>query len=94
MAIDKLEEKIAEVIEKMGLKKLPLLPDRHTMHLMAKAAVTVYEATVGNEFLEGFHCGLQRKTRSWSGFCGIGFDQVRFATIRRRTVFVWQKDVW
>lgn len=32
----------------MGIKKLPLLPDRHTMHMMAKAAVTVYEAAVEN----------------------------------------------
>lgn len=50
--IDKLEEKIedaiAEVIVKMGSKKLPLLPDRRTMHLMAKAAVTVYEAAIEN----------------------------------------------
>lgn len=52
-AIEKLEEKIeeaiAEVIVKMGLKKLPLLPDHRTMHLMAKAAVTVYEAAVENQ---------------------------------------------
>jgi len=34
---------------KMGLKKLPLLPARHTMHLMAKAGVTVYEAAVKNQ---------------------------------------------
>jgi len=31
----------------MGLKKLPLLPYRRTMHLMAKAVVTVYESAVG-----------------------------------------------
>jgi len=37
----KIEEAIAEIIVKMGLKKLPLLPARHTMHQMAKAAVTV-----------------------------------------------------
>ena len=36
---EKIEEAIAEVIVKMGLKKLPLLPARHTMHLMAKASV-------------------------------------------------------
>jgi len=52
MTVEKLEEKIeeavAEIIVKMGLKKLPLLPARHTMHLMAKAAVTVYEAAVEN----------------------------------------------
>jgi hypothetical protein len=43
-----LEEAVAQVIVGMGLKKLPLLPDRHTMHLMAKAAVAVYEAAVEN----------------------------------------------
>lgn len=51
--VDKLEEKIeeaiAEVIQMMGLKKLPLMPDCRTMHLMAKAAVTVYEAAVENQ---------------------------------------------
>jgi hypothetical protein len=47
---EKIEGAIAEVIVvKMGLKKLPLLPARHTMHLMAKAAVSVYEAAVENE---------------------------------------------
>ena len=46
---DKIEEAITGVIVKMGLKKLPLLPDRRTMHLMAKAAVTVYEAAVENQ---------------------------------------------
>lgn len=45
---EKIEEAIAEVIVKMDLKKLPLIPDRRTMHLMAKAAVTVYEAAVEN----------------------------------------------
>ena len=45
---EKIEEAIAEVFMKTGLKKLPHLPDRHTMHLMAKAAVTVYEATEGS----------------------------------------------
>jgi hypothetical protein len=44
----RIEDAIAEVIIKMGLQKLPLLPDRRTMHLMAKAAVTVYEAAVKN----------------------------------------------
>jgi hypothetical protein len=47
---EKIEEAIAEIIVKMGLKKLPLLPARHTMHLMAKAAaVAVYEAAVENQ---------------------------------------------
>ncbi len=45
----KIEDAIAEVILSMGLKRLPLLPARHTMHLMAKAAVTVYEAAVENQ---------------------------------------------
>ena len=44
-----LEEAISEVITKMGLKKLPLLPSQQTFHLMAKAAVTVYEAAVENQ---------------------------------------------
>jgi hypothetical protein len=46
---EKIEEAIAEIIVKMGLRKLPLLPARQTMHLMAKAAVTVYEAAVENQ---------------------------------------------
>ena len=44
----KIEEAVAEIIVKMSLRKLPLLPSRHTMHLMAKAAVAVYEAAVEN----------------------------------------------
>jgi len=43
-----IEEAIAQIIVKMGLRKLPLLLSRHTMHLMAKAAVAVYEAAVEN----------------------------------------------
>ena len=43
------EKAIAQAIVKMGLKKLPLLPGRQTMHLMAKAAVTVYESAVENQ---------------------------------------------
>jgi MinD-like ATPase involved in chromosome partitioning or flagellar assembly len=46
---DRIEEAIADIIVKMGVKKLPLLPSRHTMHLMAKAAVAVYEAAVENQ---------------------------------------------
>ena len=45
----RLEETIAEVIMKMGLKKLPLLPARHTMQMMAKAAVAVYEAVADED---------------------------------------------
>ena len=44
-----IEEAIAGVIIKMGLKRLPLLPSRQSMHLMAKAAVTVYETAVENQ---------------------------------------------
>jgi hypothetical protein len=44
-----LEDAIAGVIVRLGLRKLPLLPARHTMHLMAKAAVAVYEAAVENQ---------------------------------------------
>ena len=51
--VEKLEGKIekatAEIIVKTGLRKLPLLPSRQTMHLMAKAAVAVYEAAVEND---------------------------------------------
>lgn len=43
-----LEEAMAEVINKMGRKKLPHRPDRHTIHMMAKAATAVYEAVAAN----------------------------------------------
>lgn len=43
-----IEKAIAEVIMKMGLKRLPLLPSQQTMHLMSKAAVTVYETALEN----------------------------------------------
>lgn len=46
---EQIEEAIAEVFVKLGRNKLPLLPDRRTMHRMAKAAVTVYEAVVENQ---------------------------------------------
>jgi hypothetical protein len=43
----KIEDAIADVIVcQMGLKKLPYLPPRHVMEMMAKAAVAVYEAVV------------------------------------------------
>ena len=45
---EKIEEAITEVIVKMGLKKLPMLPSQNTMHLMAKAAVAVYESAAEN----------------------------------------------
>lgn len=45
---DRIEEAIADVVVKMGRKRLPLLPSRHTFQMMAKAAVAVYEAAVEN----------------------------------------------
>ena len=55
--VERLEEKIEEavtgVILKMGLDQLPHFPSRKTMHLMAKAAVTVYEAAVLNRREDG-----------------------------------------
>jgi hypothetical protein len=47
----KIEDAIAEIIVKMSVRKLPLLPSRQTIHLMAKAAVAVYEAAVENDDL-------------------------------------------
>ncbi len=44
-----LEPAIAKVLMKMGLKQLPLLPSHKTIHLMAKAAVAVYEGAVENK---------------------------------------------
>lgn len=41
-----LEKAIIDVICRMGLKKLPLLPDHNSIRQMAKAAVAVYEAVV------------------------------------------------
>ena len=46
----KIEDAIAETILEMGIRELRLLPSRHTMHLMAKAAVAVYEAAVESEY--------------------------------------------
>ena len=41
-----IEQAIAGVVSRLGLKKLPLLPSQQTMRMMAKAAVAVYEAAV------------------------------------------------
>ncbi len=41
-----LEKSIADVIHRLGLKKLPFLPSHRTIEMMAKAAVAVYEAAV------------------------------------------------
>jgi len=45
---EKIEDAIAEAVVSMGLKRLPLLPSRHTFQMMAKSAVAVYEAAVEN----------------------------------------------
>ena len=51
--IDKLEAKLSQAIAscvlEMGLKRLPLLPNQDILHLMAKAAVTAYEAADANQ---------------------------------------------
>ena len=44
-----IEKAVAEVIFRPGLGKLPLMPSQVTMHMMAKAAVAVYEAAVENQ---------------------------------------------
>jgi len=41
-----LHKAIVDVICRLGLRKLPLLPSHRTMEMMAKAAVAVYEAAV------------------------------------------------
>ncbi len=46
---DKIEDAIAEVIVSLGLKRLPSLPSRHTIQMMAKAAVAVYEAATESQ---------------------------------------------
>ena len=40
------EDSIADAIKKTGSTRLPASPTQRTIHLMAKAAVTVYEAAV------------------------------------------------
>jgi hypothetical protein len=37
---------IVEIVCRLGLRRLPLLPSHNTMQEMARAAVTVYEAEV------------------------------------------------
>jgi len=41
-----LEQAIADALESETLKKLPVKPRREITHLMAKAAVAVYEGVV------------------------------------------------
>jgi hypothetical protein len=42
----RIEESVAEATANMGRERLPLLPSQQTVHLIAKAAVTVYETAV------------------------------------------------
>ena len=44
-----IEESLAEILLRLGRKRLPLVPLSRTIHLMAKAATTVYEAAVENQ---------------------------------------------
>ncbi len=37
---------IVEIVCRLGLRRLPLLPSDKTMHEMARAAIAVYEAEV------------------------------------------------
>ena len=39
-----IEDAIVKVVQKRELERLPQRPSQRTMHLMAKAAVSVYEA--------------------------------------------------
>jgi hypothetical protein len=43
---DLLEQAIAEALDSKKVKKLPVQPRREITHLMAKAAVAVYEGVV------------------------------------------------
>ena len=45
---DEIEEAIEELMSKLGSKHIPFRPSQQTIHLMAKAAVTVYEAADEN----------------------------------------------
>ena len=46
--VRRLETEIEDAFADVIVGKLPLLPSRETIHLMAKAAVTVYDAAVEN----------------------------------------------
>jgi hypothetical protein len=52
MTVKKLEknltEAMADVVGRLGLKRLPMLPSHRTLEMMAKAAVAVYEAADEN----------------------------------------------
>ncbi len=48
-----LEHAIGEAFGQMGPKRLPHHPSPHLLHLMAKAAVAVYEAVADNSDRDG-----------------------------------------
>ena len=48
-----LEQAIGTAIGRLGAKRLPHLPSPHLLHMMAKAAVTVYEAVAESSDLDG-----------------------------------------
>ena len=48
MLEERIEAAIAEALRSLRGKKLPFKPDREIVHLMAKGAVTVYEAAVAS----------------------------------------------
>lgn len=51
--VERLESEIENAVEEIliGMKdqRLPITPSQQTIHLMAKAAVTVYETAVANQ---------------------------------------------
>ncbi len=57
-----IEQAIAGVVARLGLKKLPLLPSQQTMRMMAKAAVAVYEAAVDGTEGKETHNSTQERT--------------------------------
>jgi hypothetical protein len=57
-----IEQAIAGVVSRLGLKKLPLLPSQQTMRMMARAAVAVYEAAAdGTEGKETHNSNQESK---------------------------------
>ncbi len=66
----KIEEAIAQVVGKMGMKRLPLLPSRRTMHLMTKAAGDRYNPSNNRAAARQSYAGRRpqvviRETQKW-----------------------------
>ena len=49
MLEEEIEESLTRIFREWKGGELPLLPSERTVHLMAKAAVTVYESAVEND---------------------------------------------